>query len=58
MHAKAQSKMERMFEEVLRYICSSSLSNLFVECVVECRATRAEHATSHTSNVHMSRLGR
>jgi len=59
MHAKAQSKMERMFEEVFQYICvSSSLSNLFVECVVECRATRAEHATSHTSNVHMSRLGR
>ena len=39
------------------HFVSASLSNLFVACVVECRTARAWCATSHTSNVHMSRLG-
>jgi hypothetical protein len=59
MHAKAQSTMERMLEEVFRCILCRKIfvENLFVACVVECRTTRAWCATSHASNVHMSRLG-
>lgn len=59
MHAKAQSTMERMLEEVFRCILCRKIfvENLFVACVVECRVTRAWRTTSHTSNVHMSRLG-